>query len=255
MIREREKENNKNKIKKNVLNAALIVAIAIITSALIVYRMFFVVYAEGEKWENKISNLVKEDVKIEPLRGNIYARDGRLMASSLPQYYVYMDFRADGLKIDTLNHYLPSLCDSLAKYFDEYTSEGYKRHILAGYKKQSRYYPLVKKKISYTEMKLIRDFPFLKMGANKSGLILVPQAQRKKPFGSLASRTIGDVYGEIEKGGINGLELQFDSLLRGKQGIGRMQKVSGKYVRLVNVEAENGSDITSTIDIDLQDIT
>ena len=46
--------------------------------------------------------------------------------------------------------------------------------------------------------------------------------QRQKPFGTLASRTIGDIYGEIEEGGTtkgkNGLELQYDSLLRGQAG-------------------------------------
>ena len=249
-----EKKRFKIQKDKVTYKATVIVAIAIVASVCIVLRAAYVIFVEGEKWEAKIAKLKIENRAIPAVRGNIYAKDGRLMASSLPQYYVYVDFRADGLKIDTLNKYLPALSDSLALYFGEYTPEGYRRHIMTGYKKQTRDYQLIRRKVSYTEMKQIRSFPFFKMGPNRSGIIFSAQAQRKKPFGSLASRTIGDVYGDLDKGGKNGLELQFDSLLKGTPGIGTREKISGRYVTVTNVAPENGADITSTIDIDIQDI-
>ena len=101
----------------------------------------------------------------------------------------------------------------------------------------------------------LKTFPFLKQGRNKSGLKLTEMAQRKKPFGTLASRTIGDVYGDQSKGGKNGLELAFDSLLLGTPGIGTRQKITGRYITTTEVEPINGMDITTTIDLNIQDIT
>ena len=79
--------------------------------------------------------------------------------------------------------------------------------------------------------------------------------QRRKPFGSLASRTIGDIYGEYEKGGKNGIELAYDSLLRGTPGRGTKQKIRGRWVNMTNIEPINGANIRTTIDIKIQDIT
>jgi cell division protein FtsI (penicillin-binding protein 3) len=72
----------------------------------------------------------------------------------------------------------------------------------------------------------------------------------------LASRTIGDIYGEYEKGGKNGLELQYDSLvLRGKSGTSTRRKVNGKWINVMDEKPVNGKDIVSTIEINIQDIT
>ena len=79
--------------------------------------------------------------------------------------------------------------------------------------------------------------------------------RRIKPFGSLASRTIGDIYGEYEKGGKNGIELAYDSLLRGTPGRGTKQKIRGRWVNMTNIEPINGVNIRTTIDIKIQDIT
>ena len=83
--------------------------------------------------------------------------------------------------------------------------------------------------------------------------------QRQKPFGTLASRTIGDIYGEIEEGGTtkgkNGLELQYDSLLRGQAGLSSVRRVGGGWTNVIEVDPVDGMDIRTTIDINIQDIT
>ncbi len=80
--------------------------------------------------------------------------------------------------------------------------------------------------------------------------------QRQKPFGTLASRTIGDIYGEIEAGGVtkgkNGLELQYDSLLRGEPGVSSVRRVGGGWTNVVEIEPVDGMDIRTTIDINIQ---
>lgn len=232
-----------------IIICILIVCIAILTRA---GRTIFV---EREEWQKKADSLKIEDVTLYPNRGNIYAADGRLMASSIPQYYLYIDFKADGLKKDTLMKYIKPLSEALSKKLGDRSPLGYEKHLLNGYRKGSRQYPIYRKRVSYTDMKEIKTFPFLRMSSNKSGFYTKRMVRRIKPFGSLASRTIGDIYGEYEKGGKNGIELAYDSLLRGKPGSCTKQKIRGRWVNIANKEPINGLDIHTTIDINIQDIT
>ena len=97
------------------------------------------------------------------------------------------------------------------------------------------------------------------MNKYKNGFYVKEMVQREKPFGSLASRTIGDIYGEIDSTGVskgkNGLELQYDSLLRGVPGVSSVKRIGGRWTNVTEVEPVDGMDIRSTIDINIQDIT
>ena len=96
--------------------------------------------------------------------------------------------------------------------------------------------------------------PFFNLGKNRSGLQGVASNNRKRPFGSLAQRTIGDVYADTALGAKNGIELAFDTLLKGKKGVTHRQKVMNKYLNITDIEPVDGADIISTIDVDMQDI-
>ena len=210
---------------------------------------------EGDFWRSQGAKSKIDSLIVKPNRGNILACDGKLLASSIPSYKLYMDFAAKGFSKDTLDKYIDVLSDSLTTIYDNKSKEEIKKHILAGYHKKSRWYLLDTKKISYTELKRVRNFPYFKQGANISGLSAYEQVSRKKPFGSLASRTIGGLYGETDKGGSSGLEMKYDSLLRGKPGISSRQKIAGKYRSVNEIDPVDGLDIKTTIDIDIQDIT
>ncbi|MBO4999451.1 MAG: PASTA domain-containing protein, partial [Bacteroidaceae bacterium] len=77
---------------------------------------------------------------------------------------------------------------------------------------------------------------------------------RKKPFGSLAMRTLGDMYSDVALGAKNGLELQYDSILKGKEGITHRQKVMNQYLNIVDIPPVDGCDIITTIDVGMHDI-
>ena len=49
-------------------------------------------FAERQYWEDVADRFVKENVTVKPKRGNIISSDGKLKASSLPEYRIYMDF-------------------------------------------------------------------------------------------------------------------------------------------------------------------
>ena len=234
-----------------VIGAVLLVCVAIMGKALLI------IGPQRSAWLRKIDDLKIENRIIEPQRGNIYAADGSLMASSIPEYQVYMDFKADGLVYDSLMNNIDALSRALERKFGERSAAGWRTHILRGYNSGSRNYRLINRRISYTERKELKQMPFLRQPAYKSGLKMTEMARRQKPYGQLASRTIGDVYGDMAMGGRNGLELAYDSLLRGVPGVGTRRKVAGVYMTIPN-EGQNaidGADITTTIDINIQDIT
>ncbi|MCH5328712.1 MAG: transpeptidase family protein [Coprobacter sp.] len=213
------------------------------------------IFIEGEEWKKIAESLKpKERVKLPP-RGNIYACDGRLMASSIQVYKLYIDFRADGLTEELLKKYIKPLSEALSKKLGDRTPAEYEKHILDNYKKKSRQFLISRKKVTYTDLQEIRQFPLFKKGSNVSGFYYEELISRKKPFGTLASHTIGGLYADYEKGGKNGIELNYDSILRGTPGFETQQKIRGKVVRIVNQEPVSGQDIYTTIDIDIQDIT
>lgn len=225
----------------------------------ILMRIFETAFVEKEKWEKVAESQKRPNRLVLPGRGNIYSADGELMATSVPRYYMYIDFKADGLNPDTLNHYVDSLSYYLSNKLKNRTKAGYRAYLLRGLRSKSRQYPVYEGRISYTDLKEIKTYPFFRLSKYKSGFYTKEMVQRQKPFGSLASRTIGDIYGEIEAGGTtkgkNGLELQYDTLLRGQAGLSSVRRVGGGWTNVIEIEPVNGMDIRTTIDIDIQDIT
>lgn len=237
--------------KKSVLNRYMVVvAFVFILAIAILLRASHTIFVEGELWRNYGAGLKKTDIIVKPERGNIYSSDNQLMASSIPQYYVYMDMKANGMVLDSLRNHIDELSKALANKTGERTAAGYKDYILRNYGKTTELL-LTRTRVSYPDFKEISQFPFLKLGWNLSYKRIM---QRQKPFGSLASRTIGDIYGDEEKGGKNGLELAFDSLLIGKPGKTTRMRVRGRWEHVNEIDPEPGMDIVSTIDIGLQDI-
>ncbi|MCD7976867.1 MAG: transpeptidase family protein [Tannerellaceae bacterium] len=229
----------------------------------ILFRAFQTAFVEKENWMQISEKQKRPDRLVLPGRGNIYSSDGKLMATSVPKYYMYLDFRADGFAADTFLTSKTQGVDSLAHYlsrkFRNRTPAGYKEYLMKGYKSKSRQYLVYEKQVSYSDLKEIRKYPFLNQSRYKSGFYTKEMVQRSKPFGSLASRTIGDIYGEIESSGItkgkNGLELQYDSLLRGQSGLSSVRRLAGAWTNVTEIEPIDGMDIRTTIDIDIQDIT
>lgn len=229
----------------------------------ILIRAFETAFVEKEKWEKVAESQKRPNRLVLPGRGNIYSEDGKLMATSVPRYYTYIDFKADGFLTDTFKTSKRNGVDSLAIYlsrkFKNRTPAGYRAYLMRGLSSKSRQYPLYEGRISYSDLKEIRKYPFLRLSRYKSGFYTKEMVQRQKPFGTLASRTIGDIYGEIEAGGTtkgkNGLELQYDSLLRGEAGLSSVRRVGGGWTNVIEVEPVDGLDIRTTIDINIQDIT
>lgn len=251
-----------------------IVVLLIGVSGGILTRTFRTAFVDKNHWLKIDSTQKRPDRLIYPSRGNIYSSEGKLMATSVPRYYLYIDFGADCYthktknwsSLDTLLHSRRNGIDSLSVYLShklkDRTPMGYKNYLLSGLnaKRKSRQFRVHPEMVSYSDLKEIKQFPFFRLGVFRTGFYTGEMVYRHKPFRTLASRTIGDTYRDIDPKtgltkGMNGLELQYDSLLHGVAGLNSIRRVGGGWTNVVEVEPIEGMDIYTTIDIDIQDIT
>ena len=213
-------------------------------------------FSEGEYWKRKADSLTLKYQNIEPMRGNIYACDGSLLATSLPRYDVHVDMVAAGKDKQMFNDKVDSLALNLSQLFNDKTKGEYKRILKEARKDGERYF-LLKRNISFKEQKALRTFPLFKRGTNKGGLIMTQLSRREKPFRLLANRTIGYKMENKQVTPV-GIEGAFDSNLRGVKGKRLMQRIAGNVWKPVNndneIEPMDGCDVVTTIDLNLQDV-
>lgn len=242
--------------KKNIMTRYFFVILLMgMVGVSIVIKAGITMFAERQYWQDVADRFIKENVTVKPSRGNIISSDGRLMASSLPEYRIYMDFKAGGETKDTMliNH-IDEICEGLHQIFPDKSASEFKTHIKNGRKRGSRNYLLYPKRISYIQYKEVKQLPVFNLNKYKGGFHEQAYNRRKKPFGSLATRTLGDLYADTAKGAKNGLELSFDSILRGKDGVTHRQKVMNKYLNIVDIPPVDGCDVIASIDVSMQDI-
>ncbi len=246
-----------DKRKDIVLRFGIVYIFICLLFIYVIYNIIVIQFVERDNWLALASKTKTTDITVRPNRGNIYACDGRLMASSIPTYYIYMDLRVPALheKDGKLFHEnVDSLSIYLSSFFRDKTPNEYRLMLKSAYNRGVGELQLFPQRISYAQLKQLKTLPLFRLGRNKSGLITKELFKRVKPFGSLATRTIGDIFADESKGGKNGIEKKFDSLLIGMPGISVREKIANKYMEKVKVAPTDGMDITTTIDIDLQDI-
>lgn len=220
----------------------------------IAFKVFQIQFVEGSKWLKRADTVVTSVRSIPADRGHIYSEDGRLLATSVPEYEMRMDLRADALTDAIFNEALDSLSWNLSQLFDDRSAEEYKRNLTNARERGDRYY-LIQRKVTYKELKILKEFPLIRRGRYKSGVIIEKNTVRIKPFDRLASRTVGYSYGE---GARVGIEAGFNKELKGIEGKRLERKLTGGVwmpVRDGNeVDPEDGFDIVTTIDMNLQDV-
>lgn len=242
--------NNKSLPRYNVI-AFMMTLIALAVLAKAGYTMT----AKRAYWMDVASTQKKDSVPVKPTRGNILTCDGQLMASSLPEFKVYMDFNAlktsgkDTAFVDSLGQ----ICKGLNDIFPEKSAARFKADLLEGLHKESRHWPIWKKRIDYNTFKEVQSLPVFHLRKNTSGFHWEEFNARRRPFGSLAQRTVGDMFGAKDTARC-GLELSYDKILRGTNGIIHRRKVLNKYLNITDTPPIDGADIVTTIDVGMQDL-
>lgn len=241
----------------NILNRLYFVAGCMFVFALaVVFKLVSIQFIQGDKYRALAEKSTTRDFPIPANRGNVYSADGSLLATSIPKY----DIRIDAIqaKEAIFEKYIDALADSLHVYKGKPVSY-YKNVIRKARKNKNRYF-LLARNISYSDYIRMRNFPLLKLGAIKGGLIVEQTTRREHPMGGIAERTIGyerqDENGNFTRPGIDGAfgvkYLQGTNGKRLKQKIGNGQwKPIADYDQ---VEPKDGYDVYTTIDVNIQDI-
>ena len=256
------------KIQRNYFVVSLFLGLVIVA---ILGKAISTSFADRDKWIDIGKRYVPFRDTIPAIRGNIFSSDGEWMAVSETHYQLYMDFWAEGLKENVLKANIKPLSIGLNKLFPEKSAAQYETVILNGLKKKqkeaeriakgenipkNRSYPLsIIRPVNDIELAEIKKLPFFNLGSNQSGLCEKRLTRRIKPYGILASRTIGDIWNGVDNtGGKYGLEKAYDSLLTGKPGISIQRWVEGGFKEVPEIDPVQGKDIITTIDINFQEI-
>lgn len=242
-------ENKQFRARANMVYMAIVVfafAIAV--------KLFTIQIAEGDKWLAKAETVSTTYRTVQPDRGHIYSEDGRLLATSVPEYDVRMDMMANGLTNELFLANIDSLSDRLAALFGDRTAAEYKRDLTDARHRKERFH-LIKRRADHTQVQQLRTFPLFRLGKYKGGLVTEKRTVRVHPFGRLASRSVGYV---LRDSSTLGLEGGYDKWLKGVTGRRLERRLTGGVWMPVDngdgVDPVPGSDIHTTIDINLQDV-
>ena len=245
------KLNNKNIMPRYSVIAIVMTVIA----AAVLMKALYTMTAGRQYWVDVASRLKVDSVQVKPTRGNIYSCDGQLMASSLPEYKLFMDFNAlHQAENDSLwEAKLDSITAGLNAIFPTKSAAEFRAWLEEGRAKQSKHWAIWEKRVNYSTYKEVEALPVFNLSKYKSGFHVEEFNARRRPYGTLAGRTIGDMYGAKDTARC-GLELSYDSILRGTNGIIHRRKVLNKYLSITDTPPIDGMDIVTTIDVGMQDL-
>jgi cell division protein FtsI (penicillin-binding protein 3) len=228
------------------------IAVALLAGA-IFYKIVHLQFVEGEKWTAKSESINFQFRQVSATRGNIYAADGSLLATSLPFYRVVFDPMV--AKDDVYRAGIDSLAYLLSSYYRDRSTDSYKRMIADARSNGKRYLILNRKQIGYQDMQKMSKWPIFRKGRMGGGVIFEKVEKRYRPFNNLASRTVG--FLNEDKYGV-GIEYSFNDFLEGKNGKALFQRIAGGSWKPVfdatDIKPDDGYDIHTTLDVNIQDV-
>lgn len=241
--------------RDKVIPRYLIIAIIFtIVGGAIIGKAAYIMTAEKDYWKEVSARLKADSLTVAPLRGNILSCDGQLMASSLPEYKIYMDYQVANKEKDSVwAADLDSICRGLHSIFPSKSAAYFKTHLEKGRKARRRNWPVWPQRIDYNTYMKVKELPVFRMSKYKGGFYEETFPARRRPFGSLAKRTVGEMYGSKDSAR-SGLEMAYDSVLRGTNGYIHRRKVLNRFMNIPVLPPVDGADIVTTIDVGMQDL-
>ena len=239
--------------RKYAVRAWILFSVLLLIGIGIFGKVIYIQTYEFERWQQQGQSFTEQVRSIQPSRGQIFSNNGSVLATSVPVYELRWDSQVDGLDAQALDAALEDLAQGFARIIGKRDAVTYKSRLRRARQSGNRYH-LVGNKLSYLQMKELKELPFIERGRLRSGFMFIREDKRLKPFGELAARTVG-----IDRDSNRvGLEASWNAELQGVEGQQLQTRASGgvwipatdDYV----VEPQNGYDLVSTIDMHLQDV-
>lgn len=183
-------------------------------------------------------------------RGNLFASDGSILATTVMRYDIFLDFKT--IKDTVYSNNIGALTDSLSKMFGKSRAE-FRKRLDEQRKKKNQYYSLVKG-LDFDQYDRIRKFPIFKKGKNKGGFIVDRNYKRELATSEIGAGTIGIDNGVAK----SGLEGAFSKYLKGSDGKRLEQRINSSQWKPIDYwkvqEPVDGQDVYTTLDLRIQDI-
>jgi cell division protein FtsI (penicillin-binding protein 3) len=222
----------------------------------VIIKVAYIQLFEGEALKEQAIQQEYRFFDTDAVRGNIYASDGSLLATSIPIFEVRMDVASELISDKLFNDSVTWLARSLSKKFGDHTQWEYKQKLIKARADGNRYF-LIQKNVSFDDLREMKTYPIFNRGKYKGGIIALRQTRRAYPYGMLARRTVG--YANPQENLFVGLEGNYNSTLEGNRGRQLYRRMANSAWKPVssdnNVDPDNGRDIITTIDPYLQDVT
>lgn len=233
----------------------------------VIYIQYF--WTPDSEIERRLTPKV-EKVDLVQKRGSILSDDGRPLAMSYPRYQILIDCRPNEPEIREMKPEdqkkarekwkadAAVFAEGLAEAFapNGKDAEYYRKLLLRNYEAKNRYLKLGKP-IEKEKLDVLKKYPLIKEGRNKGGVWTEEIQIRRYPYGALARRTIGSVTENDENSYYSGIEGKYNHILHGKAGYYYVKQTDeGRSIDYdsLYVDAINGQDIYTTLNVDYQDI-
>ncbi|AZB24041.1 MULTISPECIES: penicillin-binding transpeptidase domain-containing protein [Chryseobacterium] len=239
-----------NKRKKTLRWGYLFAVVALCVFVMFLARIVILQNTNVQEIKDDYINKNYREATLKAARGNLFASDGSILATTVMRYDIYLDFKT--MKDTIYSNNIGALTDSLSKMFGKSRGE-FRQKFDEQKKKKNQYYTLVKG-LDFDQYDRIRKFPIFKRGKNKGGFIVDRNYKRELATSEIGAGTIGIDNGELK----SGLEGAFSKYLTGTDGKRLEQRINSSQWKPIDFwkvqEPIDGEDVYTTLDLRIQDI-
>lgn len=232
----------------------LVYGLMLLFAVAVVVKVIYIQVAEREELLEYAAKADTRIVDVPAMRGNVFSKNNTIIATTIPVYDIFFDPVA--VKDEVFDRDVRGLSDSLSAMFNDYSKSQYVSRFNKARANNKRYVKIAKR-LTKSEYERIKTFPIFREKRG-NGLIAEKHFVRERPYGDIAMRTVGYVSGDSLNPVKVGLEGAYDTCLVGKNGIQMRRRVNGgRFIDVpasVNVLPQNGKDIYTSIDIEMQDL-
>lgn len=239
-----------NKRKKTLRWGYLFAVVALCVFVMFLARIVILQNTNVQEIKDDYINKNYREATLKAARGNLFASDGSILATTVMRYDIYLDFKT--MKDSVYTNNIGALTDSLSKMFGKPRNE-FRQKFDEQKKRKNQYYTLVKG-LDFDQYDRIRKFPIFKRGKNKGGFIVDRNYKRELATSEIGAGTIGMDNGEFK----SGLEGAFSKYLTGTDGKRLEQRINSSQWKPIDFwkvqEPIDGEDVYTTLDLRIQDI-
>ncbi|MBO6057801.1 MAG: transpeptidase family protein [Bacteroidales bacterium] len=239
----------------DVWRVVLIYVLMLVVGIAIVAKIIIIQTVDREELLESARKADIRIVSVPAVRGNIFSKNGTLLATTIPVFDIHFDPVA--VPQDRFDREIGALSDSLARMLKTHTKSQFV-NIFTKARNNNKRYVKVARKLKMDEYERLKTFPIFKERLG-NGLIADKQLVRERPYGDIAMRVIGYVnYNDTLNPVKVGLEGAYDTCLSGRDGVQMRRRINGgRFIDVPasgNVTPSNGKDIYTSIDAKIQDV-